>query len=389
MKYATFWVCLGLIAYTYFIYPLILVCAYAGAQAWRDWQYLILRRNRRCTSPDDKSLPPVSLVVSAFDEEAHLQEKITNIRQLDYPHGKLEVIFVSDGSTDRTNEILQNIRDPRINAIFLTVRSGKATALNHGISKAKHDILVLSDAATLFAPDALKKLVRHFFDPEIGVVCGALQLKGTSESENTEGVYWKYESALRLMEGRLGATLGASGAIYAVRRECHQPLAANNLVDDFAIPMYARRKGYRVAYDPEAVATDFSASTVAGEFTRRIRLAVGSFLTLREIARISLGNFTSLAFFSHKVLRWFLPFLLIGLLLSSSFLWNEPFYRAVLIGQMIFYLWALAGFFFRNRIQKVRYALLGYFLLAIHVAFLVGFVRVLLGREEGVWQRVH
>lgn len=384
-----FWICLLLVAYTYFLYPILLFLAYALSQVRRDWHYLIDRRDRRRPPLAPQELPAVSLIVPAYNEEARLLDKIANVRQLDYPREKLEVVFASDGSTDRTNEILQALQDSNIQAVFLPARKGKSTALNHAVAQAQHDILIFSDATTLFAPDALKKLVRHFSDPGVGVVCGALQFQRTLESQQTEGVYWKYESMLRLMEGRLGATLTASGAIYALRRQCYRPLAADVLIEDFAMPMNARKLGYRVIYDAEAVATDFAAASVAGEFTRRVRLAVGSFRALGEFARIRLRPFTYLVFFSHKLLRWVLPFLLIGLLVSNGVLWSNPLYRVAFIGQLFFYLWAGVGFVFQHRMQRTRYALMGYFLLAIHLAFLVGFVRFLVGRQEATWQRVN
>jgi cellulose synthase/poly-beta-1,6-N-acetylglucosamine synthase-like glycosyltransferase len=382
-----FWICLILVAYTYVLYPILLFLAYSLEQVRRDWHYLTGRRNRRCTAPAAEDLPPVSLIVPAYNEEARLCDKIANVRQLDYPRDKLEVIFVSDGSTDRTNEMLQAIQDPNIRTVILPARRGKPTALNHAVSRAKHDILIFSDAATLFASDAVKKLVRHFFDPRVGVVCGALQFQGISEFHQTEGVYWKYESMLRLMESRLGATLTASGAIYALRHECYRPLAANVLIDDFVIPINARRLGYRVNYDPEAAATDFASPSVAGEFNRRVRLAVGSFRALGELVRVPFDPITFLAFFSHKFLRWVLPFLMIGLLVSSGLLWDTPLYRVAFTGQLLFYLWAELGYVFRERMVRFRYGLMGYYVVAIHLAFLVGFIRFLLGQGEATWRR--
>lgn len=384
-----FWGCLALIVYTYFLYPLVLFLAYSLSQIRRDWGYLTTRRGRRVPSLASRQLPPVSLIIAAYNEQDYLSDKLANIRQLDYPPEKLEVLFVSDGSTDRTNQILSTVNDSRVRAILLPTRRGKPTALNHAVAQARHDILVFSDAATLFERDAVKNLIRHFSDPTLGVVCGALQFRATPESQQTEGVYWKYESMLRLMEARLGATLTASGAIYALRRCCFSQLAPDTVIEDFIVPMNARKLGYRVVYDPEAVAIEFAAPTVGREFTRRVRLAVGSFRALGDLARIPMDGFAPLAFVSHKLLRWTVPFLLIGLLVSNSFLLLGVGYRIAFVAQFLFYLWAALGFLFRHRAQRVRYALVGYFLLAMNLAFLVGFIRFLTGREEITWQRVH
>lgn len=379
--------CLFLVLYSYFFYPILLFAAYSLSQMRRDWRYLGWRADRRAKPIEVSQLPLVSLVVAAYNEELVLPAKIKNCRELDYPADKLELVFVSDGSADRTNQILADLNDQNVRSLLLTERNGKASAINRGVALAQSDILTFSDAATLFAPDAIRKLVRHFSDPSVGVVCGALQFQATEESRQTEGVYWKYESMLRLMEGRLGATLTASGAIYAMRRSCFVELAKDTILEDLMIPMQARKEGFRVVYDPEAVAIDFAASSVAGEFTRRVRLAVGSFRALGDLLRIPLRGFALLAFVSHKLLRWIVPFLLLGMLASSCLLLSSPLYRAVLITQVIFYLWAGMGYLFEQQASKVRFGLLGYFWLAMNLAFLVGFWRFLFSQRDATWQK--
>lgn len=383
-----FWVCVFLVLYSYFLYPVILFGAYSLSQIRRDWRYLTSRRDRRAPSPEGAQLPGVSLVVAAYNEEDYLPGKIENARELDYPTNKLELIFVSDGSIDRTNEILANLEEQNLRTFLLRRREGKANAINRGTALAQHDIVIFSDAATLFSPDAIKKLVRHFSDPSVGVVCGALQFHATEESRQTEGIYWKYESMLRLMEGRLGATLTASGAIYAVRRLCFQELAKDTILEDLMIPMHARKAGFRVVYDPEAIAVDFAATSVAGEFTRRVRLAVGSFRALGDLIHTPLEGFALLAFVSHKLLRWIVPFLLIGTIASSCLLLGSSFYRSVFAIQASIFLWAAMGYLFEHRAKRVRFGLLGYFWLAMNIAFLVGFWRFLFSHRDSTWQRV-
>jgi cellulose synthase/poly-beta-1,6-N-acetylglucosamine synthase-like glycosyltransferase len=384
----TFWICLLLILHTYLLYPLFLFGACAVVQAARDWRYLRSRQDRRIATTSLEPLPSVSMVIPVYNEGPRLIDKLENIRKLDYPEDRLEIVFVSDGSSDETNSLLAQAA-PAVKTIFLPTRGGKALALNHGVAEASHEILVFSDAATLLEPDAIGKLARHFVRPEMGVVCGSLRFRGTEESRQTEGVYWAYESILRLMEARLGATLTASGALYALRRDCYPSLSADMLVEDLLIPMNARRLGYRVLYDPEVIGTDYAASTVAGEFTRRVRVATGSFLVMGRLLRIRLGLMTTFAFLSHKLLRWILPFLLIGLIASSAALSARPFFKWTLLAQVLFYVWAGLGFLLRRRVEGVRYALLAYYLLASHLAFLVGFVRALTRRRESGWQRVN
>jgi cellulose synthase/poly-beta-1,6-N-acetylglucosamine synthase-like glycosyltransferase len=384
-----FWACLLLILYSYLLYPILLFVAYSSSQILRDWKYLISGADRRVRPVGKPELPSVSLIVPAYNEESCLPEKIANVKQLEYPPEKLEVIFVSDGSSDRTPEILKGLQDPNVQTILVLERSGKFNALNRGVSAARMEILIFSDASTLFAPDVVQRLVRHFSQPTVGAVCGSVRLVGNNESRQTEGAYWKYESMLRMMEGRLGATLNASGAIYALRRQCYQTLEPGDIIDDFIVPLNARKMGYRVLYDPEAIATEFSADSVKGEFARRVRLAVGSFRALSRIHGLPLTNFMGLALLSHKLLRWVLPFLMIGVFVGNAFLLNQLLYRVIFLCQIVFYLWAGFGFIFRQKIQRARFALLGYFLVAIHVAFLVGFWRYLWGQDNSTWQRVN
>lgn len=384
-----FWICAFLVFYTYFLYPMILFAAYASAQVRSDWGYLKGRRDRRAAALTSSALPELSMIIPAYNEEDHLPEKLANIRDLDYPADKLDVVFVSDGSTDRTLEILRSNSGFKAEIVAFPERRGKATALNEGAARAHHGILVMSDAATLFAPDALRNMARHFAAPTTGVVCGALRFQGSQESQQTEGVYWKYEGMLRLMEARLGATMTASGAVYALRRDCFVPVSSDTVIEDFVIPMNARKLGYRVIYDPEVVATEFAASSVSGEFTRRVRIAVGSFRALGQLARCRLRGFSLLAFLSHKVLRWMVPFLLVALIITNILALGTVLYGVIFSLQVLFYLWAGAGFLFRERLRGVRFALLGYFLLSMNVAFLVGFFRFLSGRREATWQRVN
>ena len=382
-----FWACCLLAVHTYLLYPVLLLTVSSLVQTWRDARHAWSPRDRRLVVATPAELPPVSLIIPAHNEEGRLPDKLANVRALDYPADRLQVVVVSDGSTDGTNAIL-DAAGGRIEAVYLPVRSGKASAVNQAVGRARHRILVFSDAATLFAPDAVTALVRHFADPRVGAVCGALRFEASAESRQTEGLYWRYESMLRRMESRLGVTLTASGAIYALRRECFVPLPADTLVEDLLVPVNTRRAGFRVLYEPAAVGTDFAPPTVAGEFTRRVRIATGSFRALGQVLRSPLDPLTAFAFFSHKLLRWVLPFLFLGMLITSAALWEQPLYRALFGAQLLFYGWALLGWALRQRVQGIRYALLAYYLMAIHLAFLVGFLHFLTGHRAVEWRRV-
>ena len=384
----SFWLCLVLVVYPYLIYPFVLFVIYSMTQAWRDLKYLVSNHSRRTPTPPSPALPAISIIVPAFNEERVLPEKIENLRGLDFAVERVQIIFVSDGSTDRTNEILQDSRLENCECLLLGERKGKANALNQAVARARNPILVFCDASTLFDGDVIRKLVRHFSNPNVGVVCGAVAYKATADAQQTEGAYWRYESALRLMEARLGAILNASGCIFALRRECYSPIPQNTILEDLVIPMRARRLGFSVLYDPEAVALEFPASSVSGEYARRVRLAVGSFSALGDIMRVPWRGFTPFALISHKLLRWLVPFFGLGLLISSIALVHSRFYGMALAAQILFYAWAGLGYFFYEQMRRVRYGLMAYFVFAMHMAFLVGFVRYIVGSQKTVWQKV-
>lgn len=384
-----FWICLAAILYTYALYPIALSAACRIERLRRGRKQSTKTEAQSKLSPDS-NLPPVSLLVPAFNEERHLPAKLLNLDEIDYPAGRIEHVFVSDGSTDRTNRILGAVRRPGFQFHSLASRRGKPTALNFAVAHAHTDILIFSDASTIFAPDVVCRLARHFADERVGVVCGSIEFVRTKESAATEGLYWRYETALRRMEAQIGATLTASGAIYAVRRSCYRPLAPDAILDDFLTPMTARRLGYRVEYDPEAKALEAAPTSVKDEFTRRVRLAAGSFSSLGALTRGAMSNPAVLwAFLSHKVLRWLAPVFMVGLLAASLALHQKPFYGLALTAQGMFCLWALAGWAYREQLGKIRFGLAGYFLLAMNAAFLVGLGRSLTGRQQATWTRVN
>lgn len=380
-----FWLAMAVVLYTYFVYPIALwgVCR-------------IVRLTRRAVKPTGRESlketldwPTVSIVVAAFNEEACLPSKLSNSEGIDYPPGRLEFVFVSDGSTDRTDELLSRLNPPRYQFLRLARRMGKPSALNEAASLAKGEILVFSDASTALDCGAIRRLVGHFGDPQVGVVCGAPSFGRSAESKATEGLYWSYETALRRMEGQIGATLTASGTIYAMRRACFRPLPADAILDDFLIPMTARRLGYKVLYEPEARAWETAPATVRDEFIRRARLAAGSFGALGPLMRAALLSPSLLwAFVSHKLLRWLVPLCLIAMAGSSLTLVREPLYRWAFLLQAMLYLWAIAGLFFRDQLAKLRFGLVAYFLVAMNMALLVGMARWVTHRQSVTWTRV-
>jgi cellulose synthase/poly-beta-1,6-N-acetylglucosamine synthase-like glycosyltransferase len=374
-------VCLAAAAYTYAVYPGFI------------WvlSRLFGRRPVRPAATDD-DLPHVSLVIAAHNEEAEIEARVANALASDYPPDKFEVVVASDGSTDRTNAIVRGIDDPRVRLLAFSRRQGKAGVLNEAIPRAAGDVVMLSDANTHTAPDAARKLAAWFLDPSVCAVCGKLVLTDRDGAQNADGLYWKYETFLKLCESRLGALLGSNGAIYAVRKPAFVPLPPGTLVDDFVLPLLAKvRTGGRIVYDPEAVADEETAPDLAAEFRRRVRIGAGGFQSiklLRGLLHPSHG-WVALTFASHKVLRWLCPFFLIAALLANLALAHLPGFTELLVAQVGFYLAAVVGHRLPlpARPRAVRALRLPSMFVLLNAALVVGFLRWARGPQSGPWQR--
>jgi cellulose synthase/poly-beta-1,6-N-acetylglucosamine synthase-like glycosyltransferase len=366
-----FFVSAGLIVYSYAIYPLLLA-------------FVPSRRHEGPSEPSE--WPSVSVLVSVYNEEKHIIERIDNLLALDYPHDRLEIIIGSDGSTDRTNERTRNYTDPRVKLHAFDQRSGKPGVLNRLIPQTGGELLVFSDANAMFAPDALRKLARHFGDPTIGGVCGRLVLRG-EKSETDEGPYWKLETYLKTRESIVDSCLGANGAIYAIRKSCWPGIPDNTFVDDFVIGMRVREQGLRVIYDTEAVAVEELPQSVGHEMTRRIRIGAGDFQALVLCWRSLLPwrGFHSIAFWSHKVLRWIAPFLMIIALITNVALSLNPVFAVLLALQLSFYLLAIIGSVARSR--KIVFFSAPHYFVVINLALLFGFFRFITGTQQAAWKR--
>ena len=332
---AVFWLSAGLVFYAYAGYPVLI------------W-LLSLRAGRPAGGPvvDDADLPSVSLLIAAYNEEEVIGGQVRSALALDYPREKFEVVVGSDGSTDGTAAAVRRHADPRVRLLDYTRRRGKASVLNSAVLELEGEIVVLSDANTRIDPGAVRRLVRWFRDPAVGAVCGRLVLTDPRTGRNVDGIYWRYETFLKRCESRLGALLGANGAIYAIRRSLFEPIPPGTIVDDFVIPLLARlRTGCAIVYDGEAVAREETPPDVGSEFHRRARIGAGGFQSIGLLWRLldPRQGWVAFTFFSHKVLRWTCPFCLVGLAVSNVLLAGQPLYRALLLGQVAFYLTALLG----------------------------------------------
>jgi cellulose synthase/poly-beta-1,6-N-acetylglucosamine synthase-like glycosyltransferase len=373
-----FWTCAGGVFYTYLAYPVLI---------WATSRLF----GRAHTPPErsDAELPRVALLIAAHNEAAVIEDRIRNALALSYPRDRLEIVVASDGSDDGTDEICRRY-EGRIRALLFPNRRGKAATLNAAMEQLDAEIIAFSDANTFMEPNALRGMTRWFADPRTGAVCGRLVLSDSPTSGSGDGLYWRYETFLKMCEARLGALLGANGAIYAIRRELFTPLPSGTLVDDFLIPLLAKlRSGCRIVYDREAVAHEETAPGLGAEFRRRARIGSGGAQALGMLWPLlsPRHGWTALAFWSHKVLRWACPFFLVGALPGSVLLAGEPLYRAALGAQMFFYALCLFGAALPPGARAKRPLRVFPMFAGMNLALLVGIVRGLRRQQSGIWNR--
>lgn len=386
-----FWGCIAAILYSYFLYPLVLMSCSALVQLWRDNRYIWRGKSTRSVSSQtDEALPAVTVVIAAYNEQSCIAERVDNILQQNYPADKLTLLVGSDGSKDRTAEILAAIDDPRLTAYLFTENRGKVSVLNELMSKVSTDITILTDANTVFEADTIRHLVRHFSDPRVGAVCGELQLVDAQSGNNRDGVYWRYERLLKFHESRLDALLGANGANYAIRQSLYRPLPTNTVVDDYQIAMDIARQGFVLKYDPEAIATEDSAPTINDEMGRRIRIGLGNYQACFQMRwMFSPRNGARLfSYISHKVMRWFVPHFMLLALLSNLFLLHSTGYTVIFIMQVLFYTLALYGYHCHAKGRQLSVPLsLIVFFVSMNYALGIGFIRYFSTNIQGNWQR--
>lgn len=368
-----------LLAHAYAGYPLSLL-----ALATAGW-----RRGASKPTPVRATGPPtVALVISAYNEEACMEAKIANTLALDYPRHRLRVIVVSDGSTDRTEAIVRAHGAEGIELAALPGRRGKVACLNQVIPGLDTDLVVMSDANSMYRPDAVRRLAAHFDAPEIGCVCGRLSYVNPREEAAGEGeaVYWGYEDVIKRLESRIGSLLGANGSIYGYRRELFRAVDPLTFCDD-VIPIRVAISGRRVIYDPDARCTE-EASPERVELRRRRRHAsfgMRSMLLVIGEAASSGRWFVVYQCVSHRVLRWLGGPAIATIILATPFL-PDPWRTASAAVLALFGALALAGWLLDRQGLRLRPAYLAFYLLAIHAAGLTGLVRFLLGGDRPFWE---
>jgi len=372
------WVAIALVLYSYLIYPLLMT--------------RLVRRVRSDTNNElcvvSNPAPTVAVIVAAFNEEKHIAARVENLLQQDYPIDRIRILIGSDGSSDRTVRLARSFADARVEVHDFQVNRGKASVLNDLAARASADVLVFTDANTVFRSDTVRRLVAALSD-DTAAVCGELILEEPGKGSNQDHQYWNIERRLKAAESAIGGLLGANGGVYAIRRDVFAPLRPDTICDDFIIAMNVAVAGKGLQYVPAAVAYEDTPSDVMAEFHRRVRIGIGNYQALFRHPRYLVGGSFVLSFtyFSHKVLRWLTPHLLIVVFVCSVLLARDSFYLWMAVLQALGYAAAAAAFATRRRVRWPAVVQAALFFAVLNAAFLIGFKRFVFADYRGGWRR--
>jgi len=355
----------------------------------------IVRGPKKPIAEDLSALPTCTLVVAAYNEEFFIKEKIANSLLLNYPAGKLKIIFITDGSSDNTPGIIAEY--PQIQLLHQPQRAGKIAAVHRAMEFVNTDAVVFTDANTFLNKDALIKICRHYADPTVGAVAGEKRVhfdENADASAAGEGFYWKYESALKKWDSELYSVVGAAGELFSVRRSLYLPVQPDTVLDDFMISMLIAEKGYRIVYEPEAYATETASENVSEELKRKIRIAAGgiqSILRLKSLFNPFPYPILSFQYISHRVLRWTItPFLLILSFVLNIALAFEPGatgWQLLLFAQVLFYLLAFLGYIMEKKQLRIKVLFIPYYFCVMNYAVLAGIIRYFTTTQSAVWEK--
>ena len=383
----TFWISVCIVYYTFMGYGMLL--------------YLLIKIKRyfkgrpAIISPINDLLPACTLIVAAYNEALFIEEKIINTLKLKYPAGKLKLLFITDGSTDGTPEIISNY--PQIKLLHQDGRAGKIAAVHRAMEYVDTETVVFTDANTFLNPEAITYICRHYTDKTVGAVAGEKRVQINESADASaagEGFYWKYESTLKKWDSELYSVVGAAGELFSVRRSLYEDVPADTVLDDFMISMLIAAKGYRIIYEPEAYAVETASENVGEELKRKIRIAAGgmqSILRLKSLFNPFKYPLLSFQYISHRVLRWTItPFLLILIFVLGAILAFQPgqtFYAAMLCAQILFYLLALIGFIMEKRHIRIKMLFIPYYFCVMNYAVLMGIIRYFTKKQSAIWEK--
>jgi cellulose synthase/poly-beta-1,6-N-acetylglucosamine synthase-like glycosyltransferase len=367
----TFWISLAILVYTFAGY-------YGLVFSVSKWKKKPVAKH---LAPDGK-LPTVTMLIAAYNEEKVIREKIENTLILDYPRDRLQIVVFSDGSTDATDAIVKSYSSAGIQLLRVEGRKGKTHCQNEAVKIATGDILIFSDANSMYDRHAIKKLIQNFHDEQVSVAVG--ELRYSHEDVIQEGLYWKMERFLKVHESSIDSCLGANGAIYAIRRNLYKALP-DDAISDFIEPFFVYRQGYRVIYESTAFAIEHIGETTAIESLRKQRIitrTLSSFRYITDFLNPFRYGWYSIALWSHKLIRWFAFLFMVGVLVANIFLIGHFGFFIFFILQVLFYFFVILGIFSSRKIFAIPY----YFVL-LQVVSCIAVVNVLRGNKIIAWKK--
>ena len=367
--------------YTWFIYPFLLFLL--GRLFYKRNIYL-------SQAYDKKYIPFISIIIAAYNEEKVINKRIENLLQQDYPKDKLEIIVASDGSMDKTVEIAKQFEKHGIKVLDFKQNRGRAAVHNDAAKVAKGEILIFTDAGTEFEKNFIKEIIREFEIPNIGCVSGRLIFKTNQTSISTsEGLYWKIETKIRELENKLGIFASGTGACLAIRKRLFSVLDSREDIDD-SLPLHVIMSGYKVFFSQSALAYDIANSSIRSEIKARSRMTAKGITGI--IKRWGIKGwikhpFVSWGLLSHKILRWFTPFFIVGLFISNIFLLNKSwFYKFAFVGQIIFYILAILGFIGELFKKSIPIASIIFSFCIANIGMGIGVIKGLLGKAPAAYK---
>jgi poly-beta-1,6-N-acetyl-D-glucosamine synthase len=377
---AIFWLSSLILVYHIFLYGLIL------------WSINRAKRKsyKNSISLDDSNLPTITVVCAAFNEEKHIEKKIISFLNLDYPAEKIKIVIISDNSTDATNEIVQRYTNRNVQLIVQNPRGGKQRAHNLVEPAIDSELVLSTDANSIFEADAIKNMVKIMnSDDNIGLVSGELRLVKTGTDESGEGLYWKFESFLKQQESDFHSIIGANGSIFLIRRKLFTQIDPTS-VDDFERTLHVLSQGFKAKYVSNAVVYEDVTEFAMEEFSRKVRIITQEWFALfRNINLLNpFKHFRiSLILISHKVIRWLLFGFTIIMLICSMLIPN-PFYKLLLGAQLLFYFLGALELAYQKRGKRIPLAGIPAYFITMNIASLIAFLRFLQNRNVGVWNPV-
>jgi cellulose synthase/poly-beta-1,6-N-acetylglucosamine synthase-like glycosyltransferase len=384
-----FWVFLFIIVYTYVGYGILLFVIIKIRRFFKIGKKKVI---------DSSYEPEVTLFIAAYNEKDYVAAKMKNTSALDYPKNKLKIVWVTDGSDDGTPYLLKDFKHTTVH--HLDERNGKIGAMNRGMAFVKTPIVIFSDANTNLGKESIRRIVNLFNDPTVGCVSGEKRIVDKESDVAAgagEGIYWKYESALKKWDAELYSVVGAAGELFAIRTVLYKHVEKDTILDDFIISLRVAQEGYTIQYDPEAYAIETASANVKEEFKRKIRISAGgiqSIVRLRSLLNIFKFGTLSFQYISHRVLRWSLTPLCLILLIpvltilaANEGLFSFDFYSILFWLQLLFYAAAVLGWFLENRETRVKILFVPYYFFIMNLSVVLGFFRYIQKSQSVNWER--